>query len=260
VYTCALSPGPLRRMQFSNAYTLRRVYRVDPVLDLAFRSRICKLNADPRGSRFEALSLLLCFFSSFVTFLFCTFDLCFSAPLFLCFLLLWFFFPQLICSLVLVLLRSFAPLLLCSLVSFLLLYLVSLLLCSCCIQYMLLCFSNLQLLLLCLIRVFSALRLLCSLASLLLGPSVLLLLSPLLFFSLALLLHWSYIPLFLCFFSFFTRRIFVLCFSVPVLLWSLASLYFDFFSLSLRWSFVLCFPGPLHSWALADCSVNPLAD
>jgi hypothetical protein len=28
VYTCALSPGPLRRMQFSNAYTLRRVYRV----------------------------------------------------------------------------------------------------------------------------------------------------------------------------------------------------------------------------------------
>ncbi len=28
VYTCALSPGPLRRMQFSNAYTLRRIYSV----------------------------------------------------------------------------------------------------------------------------------------------------------------------------------------------------------------------------------------
>ncbi len=28
MYTCALSPGPLRRMQLSNAYTLRRVYRV----------------------------------------------------------------------------------------------------------------------------------------------------------------------------------------------------------------------------------------
>jgi hypothetical protein len=28
VYTCASSPGPLRRMQFSNAYTLRQVYRV----------------------------------------------------------------------------------------------------------------------------------------------------------------------------------------------------------------------------------------
>jgi hypothetical protein len=29
VYTCALSPGPLRRMQFSNAYTLRWVYSVN---------------------------------------------------------------------------------------------------------------------------------------------------------------------------------------------------------------------------------------
>jgi hypothetical protein len=26
MYTCALSPGPLRRLQLSNAYTLRRVY------------------------------------------------------------------------------------------------------------------------------------------------------------------------------------------------------------------------------------------
>ncbi len=28
MYTCALSPGPLRRLQLSNAYTLRRVYSV----------------------------------------------------------------------------------------------------------------------------------------------------------------------------------------------------------------------------------------
>ncbi len=28
IFICALSPGPLRRMQLSNAYTLRRVYSV----------------------------------------------------------------------------------------------------------------------------------------------------------------------------------------------------------------------------------------